>query len=237
MKGFVGVALSLVLVSPVIAFAQHDGHAAGTPDQVGSASVNFETSCAPAVRADFNRAVALLHSFWFAEAIAAFTGVLAADPSCAIAHWGIALSRWGNPFAGLRVAAQIDGGRAAIRLAQSTGSPTPRERAYIDAAAELFRDGNPATQRARTLAYEQAMERLARAYPSDIEAQIFHALAANQTADPGDQTYAQQLKAAAILEPLFAAHPSHPGLAHYIIHAYDHPPLAEKALPAARQYA
>ena len=215
----------------------HGGHQGGPPDQVGSASVDFETSCAPAVAADFNRAVALLHSFWFSEATAAFNGVLAADPSCAIAHWGIALSQWGNPFAGLRAPQQIEGGRAAIQKAQSTGAPTPRERAYIDAAAELFRDGDASTQRARTTAYERAMSALAREYPDDVEARIFYALAANQTADPSDKTYAQQLKAAAILEPLFVAHPTHPGLAHYIIHAYDHPPLAEKALPAARQYA
>jgi hypothetical protein len=216
---------------------QHEVHAGGSPDQVGSASVNFETSCTPAVAADFNRAVALLHSFWFAEATAAFNGVLATDPSCAMAHWGIALSQWGNPFAGLRAPQQIEGGRAAIEKAQTTGSPTPRERAYIAAAAELFRDGDASTQRARTTAYEQAMAALAQTYPDDVEARIFSALAANQTADPSDKTYAQQLKAAAILEPLFEAHPTHPGLAHYIIHAYDHPPLAEKALPAARQYA
>jgi hypothetical protein len=215
----------------------HDAHQAGAPDLVGSASVNFQTSCAPAVAAEFNRSVALLHSFWFAEATSAFTGVLATDPSCAMAHWGIALSQWGNPFAGLRAPQQIEGGRAAIEKAQTTGSPTPRERAYIDAAAELFRNGDAATQRARTTAYERAMAAVAREYPDDVEARIFYALAANQTADPSDKTYAQQLKAAAILEPLFEAHPSHPGLAHYIIHAYDHPPLAEKALPAARQYA
>jgi hypothetical protein len=118
-----------------------------------------------------------------------------------------------------------------------TGKPTPRERAYIAAAAELFRDGEAATQRARTLAYEQAMEKLTRDYPGDMEAKIFYALAANQTALTTDKKYTQQLKAAAILEPLFKEHPTHPGLAHYIIHAYDHPPLAQKALVAARRYA
>ncbi len=233
-----GVVTAFAVFSlPVLAFAQHEQHAAGSPDQVGSAHVNFDTSCAPALKADVNRAVALLHSFWFAEAIAAFNGVLAKDPSCAIAYWGIALSQWGNPFAGLRAAQQIEGGRAAIQQAQKTGTPTPRERAYINAAAELFRDGGAATQRARTVAYEQAMERVARDFPADMEARIFYALAVTQTAVPTDKTYAQQLKAAAILEPLFKAHPAHPGLAHYIIHAYDHPPLADKALDAARSYA
>jgi hypothetical protein len=237
MRNLTVLSLLSMLVLPMPALAQHEGHAAAGSDKVGSASVNFPTSCAPALRADFNRAVALQHSFWFAEAIAAYNRILAADPTCAIAHWGIALSEWGNPFAGLRAPQQIERGKAAILKAQSTGSPTPPERAYIDAAAKLFTDGSAATQRARTVAYAQAMEQLARSHPDDMEAQIFYALAVNQTAQPNDKTYAQQLKAATILEPLFARHPSHPGLAHYIIHAYDHPPLAPKALDAARRYA
>jgi tetratricopeptide (TPR) repeat protein len=230
-------AVILTLVLPSAALAQHEGHAGGPSDEVGSASVDFETSCAPALKADFNRAVAMLHSFWFAEAVAAFNGVLSKDPSCAMAHWGIALSQWGNPFAGLRAPQQIELGRAAIQKAQATGSPTPRERGYIDAVAQLFTDGSATTQRARTVAYEQAMEKVARDYPDDMEARIFYALAVDQTALATDKTYSQQLKAAAILEPLFKEHPTHPGLAHYIIHAYDHPPLAEKALDAARRYA
>jgi hypothetical protein len=228
------VAAIVLLALPVCAFAQHEQHAA---DQVGSDNVSFLTSCAPAQRQDFNRGVALLHSFWFAQAIAAFDGVAAQDPSCAMAHWGVALSRWGNPFAGLRSPQQIELGRAAIQRAQKTGTPTPRERAYIAAAAELFTSGDPATQRARTVAYEQAMERVVRDFPGDMEARIFYALAANQTALASDKNYTQQLKAIAVLEPLFKEHPKHPGLAHYIIHAYDHPPLAAKALDAARTYA
>jgi hypothetical protein len=231
----VAVAVACLLSLQTFAMAQHDH--AGPADQVGSASVNFQTSCAPALKADFNRAVALLHSFWFAQAITAFNDILAKDPRCAMAHWGIALSHWGNPFAGLRTAQQIALGRDAIQKAQRTGSPTPREQAYINAVAELFSDGNASTQRARTLAYEKAMETLTRLHPTDMEARIFYALAANQTAVPNDKTYAQQLKAAAILEPLFKKYPTHPGLAHYIIHAYDHPSLANKALVAARRYA
>ena len=229
------LAAVLVLVQPFPASAQHD-HSAGA-DGVGSDSVSFLTSCAPATRQDFNRAVAQLHSFGFASAIQAFDGVAAKDPSCAMAHWGVALSRWGNPFAGLRSPLQIELGRAAIQRALATGKPTPRERAYIDAVATLFSNGDAATQRARTLAYERAMERLVRDFPGDLEARIFYALAASQTALASDKTYSQQLKAAAILEPLFKEHPKHPGLAHYIIHAYDHPPLASKALSAARTYA
>ena len=236
MKLVLAFAASAVARLPVPASAQHE-HAAAGADQVGSDSVSFLTSCAPALRQDFNRAVALLHSFWFAQAIATFDGVAAKDPSCAMAHWGVALSRWGNPFAGLRSPQQIELGRAAIQRALTTGTPTPRERAYIAAAAELFTSGDAATQRARTVAYEQGMERVVRGFPGDMEARIFYALAANQTAVASDKKYSQQLKAAAILEPLFKEHPKHPGLAHYIIHAYDHPPLAEKALAAARTYA
>ena len=218
------------------AFAQHDHTAAGA-DQVGTAGVSFLTSCAPALRQDFNRAVALLHSFWFAQAIAGFEGVAAKDPGCAMAHWGVAVSRWGNPFAGLRTPQQLELGRAAIQRAQATGKPTPRERAYIAAAAELFTSSDAATQRARILAYEKGMERVVQEFPGDMEARIFYALAINQTALASDKKYSQQLKAAAILEPLYKEHPKHPGLAHYIIHAYDHPPLAERALTAARAYA
>jgi hypothetical protein len=235
LSGLVPILL-LVLFSRGAADAQHD-HPAGAADQIGGAHITFQTSCDPAVAADFNRAVALLHSFWFAQAIAAFNNVAAQDSGCAMAHWGMALSQWGNPFAGLRAAQQIELGRAAIEKAQATGAPTARERAYIAAAAALFTDANPATQRERVLAYEAAMARVALDHPTDMEAQIFYALAANQTALASDKGYTQQLKAAAILEPLFQQHPSHPGLAHYLIHAYDHPPLAARALEAARRYA
>lgn len=230
----------LILGLPLLSFAQqHDQHQhdGAAPDDVGVRSVRFETSCAPAVRDDFNRAVALLHSFWFPEATKAFNEVLAKDASCGMAYWGVALSAWGNPFGGLRTPQAIEAGRTAILKGQQTGSPTPRERALIDAVVSLFGDGQPGTQRARVLAYEQAMVRLAEQHPTDIEVRIFSALAINQTALPTDKTYAQQLKTAEILEPLFKKMPRHPGLAHYIIHAYDAPALAARALNAARRYA
>ena len=245
MKCILGVILAGVLSLQVPIYAQqkpadqdHDhGDMAGMPDMVGSASVDFETSCAPALKADFNRAVAMLHSFWFPEAVSAFNAVLAKDPGCAIAHWGISLSQWGNPFGGLRTPQQLTLGREAIQKAQATGSPSPRERAYVDAAALLYTDSESGTQRARTVAYEQAMEELTRDYPGDMEARIFYALALDQNALTTDKTYTQQLKAAEILEPLFKAHPTHPGLAHYIIHSYDTPALADRGLVAARRYA
>lgn len=231
------VAMSAVIPS---AFAQHGDHGShGTPDadQIGSENVSFVTSCNPSAADDFNRGVALVHSFWFAEAINAFNAVLAEDANCAIAHWGIALSHWGNPFAGQRNSAQLARGQASVQAALSTGSPDQRESAYIDAVAELFSNTEPGTQGARTAAYENAMAAVVERFPDDMEASIFYALAVNQTASPNDKTYSQQLKAAEILEPLFMQHRDHPGLAHYIIHAFDHPPLAARALDAARRYA
>jgi hypothetical protein len=232
------VAVAICLLSlPSSAFAQHEDHGAMSPDLIGSASVQFQTSCAPAVKDDFNKAVALLHSFWFPEAIKAFEGVLARDPNCAMAQWGIALSNWGNPFAGIKPPRTVELTKASIDKAITTGTPTPRERAYLDAVAQLTTASDPGSHPARIAAYETAMEKLSRENPADTEGRIFYALAIAQTAPPTDKTYAKNLKAAGILEPLFVTMPTHPGLAHYIIHAYDAPPLADKALVAARKYA
>ena len=143
----------------------------------------------------------------------------------------------GNPFSSARLPKALEAGSAAIKLGQATGKPTARERDYIAAVAEEFKSYDTVDQRTRVLAYERAMEHVYRTYPEDREAAAFYALAVNQTALPSDKTYAQQLKAAAILEKLWAAQPDHPGLPHYLIHAYDHPPLAPRALTAARSYA
>jgi hypothetical protein len=224
-----------------LAFAQAEGHQhahtpPGTqaPERLGT--VNFETSCAPAVRDDFNRAVALLHSFWFSAAITGFKGVLAKDPTCVIADWGIALSYWNNPFSQTRSPKFLQSGLEAIRSADATPPKTPREREYLAAVDALFKDYATIDQRRRVLAYESAMGKLAQDYPQDKEATIFYALALAQAAEPTDKTYERQLKAGALLEKLFAEHPDHPGLAHYIIHTYDVPPLAPKALDAAKRY-
>ena len=158
-------------------------------------------------------------------------------PSCSIAYWGIALSSWGNPFAaGLKPAAQLEQGLRAVELARAAPPKTERERAYVEAVAQLFSDSGSIDQRIRTLAYEKAMSAVSTAYPDDVEATIFYALALAADADPADKTYAKQLKAGAILESLFVQYPNHPGLAHYIIHAYDVPPLAARALVAAKRY-
>jgi hypothetical protein len=214
-------------------FAQaHDHNSAET-----LGSVTFSTSCSTDAQPQFNRAVALMHSFQFAHAIEGFTATLATDPSCSIAYWGIALSSWTNPFAaGLKPQAQLQQGLKAVEQARSSPPKTERERAYVEAVAHLFTDTATTAQRSRVLAYERAMDSLSAAYPDDVEASIFYALALAAAADPADKTYAKQRKAGAILERLFVQYPNHPGLPHYIIHAYDVPPLAAQALGAARRY-
>lgn len=230
----VAITLTVLLAAPWTAAAQHDQHAA-LGDKLGT--VHFETSCAASTRADFDRAVALLHSFEFRPAMDSFNKVLAADSSCAIAHWGIALCQWGNPFAGVKAGPLLERGRDAAQKGLATGSPTPREKGYLAAVNELYANAATVPHRDRTQAYAKAMDAVQRDHPSDVEAKIFYALAVNQTAVPTDKTYSAQLQAAGILEPLWARYPEHPGLPHYIIHAYDHPPLAAKALDAARRYA
>jgi tetratricopeptide (TPR) repeat protein len=229
--------MCLGLVAPSLAWAQHEHPTPQVMTTKMIGTVNFQTSCKPAVKDDFNRAVALLHSFWFAESRTMFEEVLKADPGCAIAYWGIALTHWGNPFGGLRAPQTIASGKAAIDKGLATGSPTPREKGYIDAVARLFSSSDVTTQRARVVAYEGATELVAAQNPNDNEARIFWALAIAQTALPTDKTFAQNLRAAEILEPMYKKMPNHPGLAHYIIHSYDVPALAAKGLPAARAYA
>jgi len=218
---------------PVSVAAQHAGHTMST-SEVGR--VRFPTTCQPAAQAPFERGVALLHSFWFPAAIASFDEALAADPTCAMAWWGKALSFWGNPFSPSRPAAALASGLEATKKARALDA-SPRERAFIDAAAVLYDDHQTRPQRDRIVGYEQAMAAVAAAHPDDSEAAIFHALALTQTALPTDTTYAPLLRAGALLETQLVKHPDHPGIAHYIIHSYDVPALADRALEAARRYA
>ena len=214
--------------------AQEHQHPAG--ERLGT--VHFETSCATPAQTAFDHAMALLHSFEFGQAIEEFNATLAADPHCAMAYWGIALARWTNPFAAsIRTPAQLQQGSNAIAQARQAGPKTDRERAYIEAAAKLYSDADRIGQQARLVAYEKAMAALAAAYPTDREASIFWALSLTASALPSDKTYANQLKAGAILERLYPEAPDHPGITHYIIHSYDVPALADRALDAARRYA
>lgn len=232
-KTIVGVAMVGLAV-----FAPHRVH--GQPDHGAHerlGTVHFETSCAPSSGPAFDRAMALLHSFEFAPAIAGFQSVLKTDSSCGIAEWGIAMATWGNPFSVVRPPRALQDGLAAVGRAQTIGAKSEREREYISAVAQLYAAADTRDQRTRTLDYERAMERLAQKHSKDAEASIFYALSVNQTAPPTDKTFANQLKAADILERLFKAQPEHPGITHYLIHSYDVPPLAQRGLAFARRYA
>jgi len=228
-----------LFVSTMVLLAPNVGHAqADHPISVEKlGTVTFSTSCSVAAQPQFNRAVALMHSFQFARAIEMFQLILAGDPSCSMAYWGIALSSWGNPFAsGLKPQAQLDQGLKAVTQARVANPKTARERAYVGAVAHLYTDTANVDQRSRVLAYEGAMASVSAAYPEDTEATIFYALAVAAAADPADKTYSRQLKAGGMLDALYAKYPDHPGLAHYIIHAYDVPPLAARASGAAQHY-
>jgi hypothetical protein len=228
------VAVLSVLTSAVA--AQDHEHGASASEKLGT--VHFVTSCSAEAQTSFDRAVALLHSFEFGRAIAGFDATLKTDPACTISYWGIALSRWGNPFAaGAKPAAAQQQGRAAIDRAKASPPKSEREAAYVDAASKLYADFEQTPQIARVLAYRDAMAALAARYRDDTEASIFYALALAFAADPADKTYVNQNKAGEILQALFTKQPDHPGLAHYIIHTYDVPPLADHALEAARRYA
>lgn len=226
---------SLFALLPGPAAAQHEQHGGAAPERLGT--VHFATSCSPSVAQEFDRGVALLHSFWFSAAIDAFGGVARKDPACAMAHWGIAMSWWGNPFGGFRSPVALKNGQAAVEAARAAATKTPREQAYIDAVATLYQDHATVDQRTRTVNYERAMLRLTEQPRDDPEARIFYALALDQTALLSDKTYANQLKAAQILEQELRKQPDHPGISHYIIHSYDAPPLAARAVDAARRYA
>lgn len=200
-------------------------------------TVRFPTSCDAAAQPGFDRAVALLHSFAFSQAVDTFKAVLRTDPRCAMAWWGVALSSWGNPFAaGIKPAFQLKSGLEAVRGGRALGAPTRREAGYLEAVAHLYERVDSLDQLTRLRAYRDAMTELVAREPSDTEAAIFHALALAIAADPADKSYADQLAAGATLERLFAKLPDHPGLAHYIIHSYDVPPLAHRALAAAHRY-
>jgi tetratricopeptide (TPR) repeat protein len=223
----------LMMVSLSSITQEHQRAAAG--EKLGT--VHFVSSCNAAAQQKFDRAVALLHSFQFSHAIDGFNTALKIDSSCAIAYWGIALSCWGNPFgAGLKTTSQLQDGQKAGERGRATGAKTERERAYIAAVSKLYADFEKAPQQTRLLAYRDAMAEMAAQHPQDREAAVFYALALAASEEPTDKSYASRLKAGAILEALFAQEPDHPGLAHYIIHTYDVPPLAPWALVAARRY-
>jgi hypothetical protein len=221
-----------ILASPALGQHQH-----GTKETLGR--VSFPTSCAAAVQPELDRAAAMLHSFWFEAAHQAFDKIAAADPSCAMAHWGVAMTLWGNPLVKQPIPAerQQAGLAAAERAAALASRVTHREQMYIDAAAALWRDADKLDHVARLNRHEQAMKALYEAHPEDSEAAMFYSRAVIANAPPTDLELKRQLYAASLLEPLFEKQPDHPGLAHYIIHTFDSPKLAGQGLSAAKRYA
>lgn len=222
-----------------VAAEDHSQHAHEVPEKLGT--VSFPTSCAPDAQAPIERGVALLHSFGYASATEAFEQAAAADPACAIAQWGVAMS-WLHPIWAPPTPAELAAGRAAAERAVALAAgetTTARERAYVEAIAAFHRDAESLDHRTRLGAFEQAMRRVAAAHPDDHEAAVFHALSILGVAynSPPDKSYALQRQAAEILNTLLPEHPDHPGIAHYMIHSFDYPEVAELALPAARAYA
>lgn len=196
--------------------------------------VEFETSCSEAVAADFNTAVSLLHSFEFAQSRQTFQSIAEADPACAMAHWGVAMTYyhplWAPPTKG-----DLQAGSSAAHIALGM-APSEREALYAEAIATFYKDHETLDHRTRAVAYEKAMARVVEAYPDDIEAALFHQLAVLSNADPRDKDYTVQQATGAFFDAAFEEYPDHPGIAHYIIHSYDYPPLSHKAVFAARRY-
>lgn len=225
----VGACISL-LSANAWAQAQHSG-----AEHFGSA--HLATSCSAEVQPQLDRAVAMLHSFFYPETIKAFTAIATAEPSCAMAYWGIAMSQRPNPLVPPFSKESLQAGWQAIEKARAANAPTQRERDWIEAVALFYADYDKIDQKTRTARYERAMSNLHQRYPDDPEIAVFYALALNEAVDLTDKSYYRQLKAAGILEPLAAIHPDHPGITHLIIHSYDYAPIAARGLPAARRYA
>jgi hypothetical protein len=229
---------TILLCVPLASTADesHAQHQHGTPDLGAIGTAHLATSCNSAAQREIDRGVALIHSFWYAEAEKSFRLAVNADAECGMGWWGVAMSNlhplWAPPTAG-----ELKVGREAAAKAKQVGAKTPRERAFIEAINTFHADADKLDHRARMIAYEKAMAGVQRDNPTDLEASIFHALAILGAASPNDKTYAQQKQAAQILNRVLPQAPEHPGVAHYLIHSFDYPELAELALPAARTYA
>jgi tetratricopeptide (TPR) repeat protein len=225
--------LTFFCTSLAMAEEKHPPAASGA-EKLGQ--VHFPISCGAETQIQFDRAVALLHSFWYDEAGKAFTALTESEPGCAMGYWGVAMSLY-HPLWAPPSPTELEKGRAAVQKALLAKTQSDHEKDYIAAIAAFYKDSDKLDHRTRALAYEKAMEQVYLRYPKDSEAAVFYALSLNGTALPTDKTYANQKKAAEILNKVLAQKPDHPGVAHYTIHSYDSPPLASLALPAARSYA
>src|SRR6267142_2327361 len=220
-----------LFVAGLITAALASGAIGQQDDKLGK--VTFATSCDPAVQVEFDRGVAMLHSYWFLIARRKFEEILQQDPACTMAYWGVAMDRLGNTLAATPSRADAQAAWDALEKARAAGPKTQRERDWIEALSAYFRDHDKVAVDARLAAYNGAMERMAQSYPDDYEVQAFYALTLQAAAPKSDLTYANQIKSAALLEKLFEQNPQHPGVTHYLIHAYDFAPLAEKGIASA----
>jgi tetratricopeptide (TPR) repeat protein len=225
--------LGLMLVFSTTAASAHDDEAKARGEKLGR--VLFKTSCSPEGQKQFERALAMLHSFFFPETIKTFSAIPETDPSCAIAYWGIAISQRPNPLVPPFSAEALKRGLDAVEKGEAIGAKTQRERDWLAALKTFYKDYETVDQDTRTKNYEKAMEALVKKYPDDVEARIFYALALNETFD--HKNMAPLLKAIAILEPIDKRYPDHPGVTHYLIHSYDFPAIARRGVPAADKYA
>jgi hypothetical protein len=228
--------MNLFLTASALALAAMDpGHMHEHAPQLGK--LTFETKCSPAAQASFETGLRWLHSFGYQDSEQAFAQAASADPGCAIAYWGVAMSNY-HPLWAAPTPAEFAKGKDAIEKAKAAGAKSQREKDYIAAIDVFYRDADRLDLKTRAFAYSDAMAKLHNRYPKDDEAAVFYALAliAAGTMD-GDKAYPKQEQAAAILNDVLARNPDHPGVAHYLIHAFDYPALAELALPAARRYA
>src|SRR5262245_12083005 len=221
------IAVVLVLVTLTVpALAQ---------DKLGK--VSFPTTCDAAVQPQFERGVAMLHSYWFTEARKVFDAIVPQDPGCAMAYWGLAVNYLGNSLAASPSPKDAAAASEALEKGRAAGAKTERERDWIEAIGAYYRDHDKTPVTARLAAYTKAMEQMTQRYPDDFEAWTYYALTLQASAPKNDKTYANQLKSAEILERLFKQNPEHPGVAHYLVHAYDYPPLADKGIKIAAAYA
>jgi hypothetical protein len=234
-KLLVAVSASALLTGHTWA-AEAEPHPAHVPAGVRAGEVDFPISCSADAQRHFNQAVWTLHSFWYEEALKAFTAIAEAEPSCAMSYWGIAMSQW-YPLWYPPTPAMLKSGAAAVAKGLAVPPADERERTYLNAIGSFFRDSETIDHRTRAIAYAQAMEQLHARYPADREAGVFYALALNATWPPTDKSYANLKKAAGILERVWTEQPDHPGVVHYLIHSYDVPALAPEGLAAARRYA
>ena len=229
------VKLFVLLTVPMFVFPSIGIAQEKVTEQLGK--VNFPTSCDPKVQAQFERGVAMLHSYWFTEGGKVFDGIAKQDPSCVMAYWGYAVNLLGNTLSTPPSVKNLQAAWQALERARAIGAKTQRERDWIEALSAYYRDYDKVSVDDRLLAYTRAMDQMTQRYPDDFEAWAYYALTLQASAPKTDKSYTNQLKAAAILEKLFKQNPQHPGVSHYLIHAYDYPPLADKGLGAARRYA